>query len=406
MALVATRRATVAAVAAAVLATTVGVLPLFLLGGLAVFVGADLRFGAAELGVAVATYYAASAVASLPAGWFAERIGARRSMLLGAAASTASLLAIAIAASDLPRLVATMLLAGAGNAMSQLGANLGLARVVPRDRQGLAFGIKQASIPVATLLAGLAVPLLGLTVGWRWAFAAGALLFPVLVVVAPRSEARPARRPGSLRAGDVTLRPLVVLAIAAALGSASVNALGAFFVKSTVASGLDVGSAGFLLALASVIGVAARVWNGHRADQRAGGHLNQVALLIVIGGLAMALLALSEIRPLLVVASVVAFGAGWGWNGLFTFAIVRRNPRAPAAATAITQLGLFLGGVIGPLAFGATVEGASYAVAWLGGALALFVAAGLILVGRRMVLVDVADRAAGIPAGTAASLDR
>jgi MFS family permease len=393
------------AIAAAVLSTTVSVLPLFLVGSLAVFVAADLRFGVAELGVAVAAYYTASAVASVPAGRLAERIGARRSMILGSAASAVALLFVAVAATDYPRLVLAMLLAGVGNAMTQLGANLGLARVVPLERQGLAFGIKQAAIPVATLLGGLAVPAVALTVGWRWAFVAAAVLFLLVLVVTPATGPRPPRRAGPLRAGDVALKPLAVLAFASALGSASVNALGAFFVKSTVASGLDVGAAGLLLALASVIGIVARIWNGHRADQRSGGHLTQVALLIFVGGVAMAMLAWSEVRPLLVVASVVAFGTGWGWNGLFTFAIVRYNPNAPAAATGITQLGLFIGGVIGPLAFGATVERASYAAAWLGGAAALFVASGLILVGRRMLRRDIEQRAASIASATAAAID-
>jgi MFS family permease len=393
------------AIAAAVLSTTVSVLPVFLVGSLAVFVAAELHFGVAELGVAVASYYTASAISSVPAGRLAERIGARKSMVLGSAACAAALLFVAVAATDFPRLVLAMLVAGGGNAMTQLGANLGLARAVPQVRQGLAFGIKQAAIPVATLLGGLAVPAVALTIGWRWAFVAAAILFLPVLAVAPATGPRPPRRAGPLRAGDVALKPLAVLAFASALGSASVNALGAFFVKSTVASGLDVGAAGLLLAVASAIGVVARIWNGHRADQRGGGHLTQVALLILIGGVAMAMLAWSEVRPLLVVASVVAFGAGWGWNGLFTFAIVRYNQNAPAAATGITQLGLFVGGVIGPLAFGATVERASYAVAWLGGAAALFAAAGLILVGRRMLRRDVEQRAASVAAAMAGSLD-
>lgn len=372
-------------------ATTLGVLPVFLVGSLAVFVGDELHFGATELGAVVAAYYLASAVASVPAGWLAERGGAFRSMVLGGAGSTAALLLVALGASDWTRLGVAMLVAGVANATTQLGANLSLARAVPFARQGLAFGLKQASVPIATLLGGLAVPFVALTVGWRWAFAAGALLFPALVVVAPRVGSV-ARRAGPLRAGDVALFPMAVLAAAAALGSASVNALGAFFVKSSVASGVDVATAGLLLATASVTGIAGRIWNGHRADRRGSGHLNQVALLIVVGGVAMAFLARSDVLAVLAIAAIVAFGAGWGWNGLFIYAIVRRNPNAPAAATGIAQLGLFLGGVVGPLVFGAIVEAGSYAAAWLVGAGALGAAAALILVGRQLLLRDVARR--------------
>ena len=31
--------------------------------------------------------------------------------------------------------------------------------------------MKQAAVPVAGIVAGLAVPAVGLTVGWRWAYA-------------------------------------------------------------------------------------------------------------------------------------------------------------------------------------------------------------------------------------------
>ena len=46
---------------------------------------------------------------------------------------------------------------------------------VPAGRQGLSFGVKQAAIPVSTLLAGAAVPTVALTLGWRWAFVLGGL---------------------------------------------------------------------------------------------------------------------------------------------------------------------------------------------------------------------------------------
>src|SRR5829696_7279082 len=57
-------------------------------------------------------------------------------------------------------------IAGLANAVSHTAANLSLAREVPASRQGLSFGIKQAAIPVATLLAGLAVPTIAVTLGW------------------------------------------------------------------------------------------------------------------------------------------------------------------------------------------------------------------------------------------------
>jgi predicted MFS family arabinose efflux permease len=99
-----------------------------------------------------------------------------------------------------------------------------------------------------------------------------------------------------------------------------------------------------------------------------------------------------------VIGTLLAFGAGWGWPGLFNFAVVRSNPGAPAAATGITQTGASAGAALGPLLFGVVVQGTSYGVAWLFcGAMAL-AALVAILLGRRMVLRD-RDAAASVPTG-------
>jgi hypothetical protein len=88
--------------------------------------------------------------------------------------------------------------------------------------------------------------------------------------------------------------------------------------------------------------------------------------------------------PALVVPGVLlAFAAGWGWPGLFNFAVVRSNPGAPAAATGVTQTGASGGAAVGPVLFGVVVEAAGYGTAWLvSGALAL-AALVAILAGRR-----------------------
>lgn len=43
-------------------------------------------------------------------------------------------------------------------------------------RRGFAFGVKQSAVPLTAMLAGLAVPVFAVTVGWRWAFGAAAAL--------------------------------------------------------------------------------------------------------------------------------------------------------------------------------------------------------------------------------------
>lgn len=381
----------------AVAVATVGVLPAFLTGGLAVQVRGDLGFGPAKLGLAVAAFFAFSSLTSALMGRFVERIGAQGGMRLAAAGSAAALLGVALLANSWYGLVACLLLGGLANAVSHPATHLSLAREVPAGRQGLSFGIKQSAIPSATLLAGLAVPFIAVTFGWRWAFIMGAGLALLVALLVPRSRAAATvRRVKEARSADAGTLPMVLLAIGIGLGSTAATPLGAFIVGSSVESGLRVESAGLLLALGSAAGISVRVLFGHLADGMSGGRLRLVAGMLGVGVAGFVLLA-SGAPSLLVAGTLLAFGAGWGWPGLFNFAVVKTNPNAPAAATGITQTGASAGAAAGPLLFGFVVEHASYSAAWLfsaGAALAALVA---VLLGRAMVL---RDRGAKGSAGT------
>jgi MFS family permease len=369
----------------AVAVATAGVVPAFLTGGLAVQIRAEFGFGEGALGLAVAVFFAVSALASVASGRLVERVGSFLGMRLAAAVSAVSLLAVSAFAGSWWGLVACLVIGGLGNSFSHPATHLFLARKVGEGRQGLAFGVKQAAIPAATLLAGLAVPSIATTVGWRWAFAGCAALALCVVLLVPGGGEGGLRHVKEARAGDVPLTPLILLALGIGLGSAAANPLGAFTVESAVSAGTEVGVAGLLLALGSAAGVAVRVVAGYLADKMNSGRLRLVAGMLGVGTAGFVLLA-SGVIPLLVLGVVLAFAAGWGWPGLFNFAIVRTNPRAPAAATGITQTGASSGAAAGPLAFGFVVEGSSFGTAWLlYGALAL-VAAVTILVGRHMLL--------------------
>ena len=235
------------------------------------------------------------------------------------------------------------------------------------------------------LLAGLAVPTIALTFGWRWAFAGGAALALLLSFIVPAETLGGVRKIKEARAGDVPTAPLVLLALGIGLGSAAATPLGAFIVESSVAAGLRVETAGLMLALGSAVGIVVRVTFGRLADGMGGGSLRLVAAMLGVGVVGFALLANGS-SGLIVPGTLLAFGAGWGWPGLFNFAIVRSNPRAPAAATGITQTGASGGAAAGPLAFGYLVEETSFSTAWMcSGAVAL-AAAAAILAGRSMLL--------------------
>src|ERR687889_1393478 len=331
----------------AVAVATAGVVPAFLTGGLAVQIRAEFGFGEGALGLAVAVFFAVSALASVASGRLVERVGSFLGMRLAAAVSAVSLLAVSALAGSWWGLVACLVIGGLGNSISHPATHLFLARKVGEGRQGFAFGVKQAAIPAATLLAGLAVPSIATTVGWRFAFAGCAALALCVVLLVPGGGEGGLRHVKETRAGDVPLTPLILLALGIGLGSAAANPLGAFTVESAVSAGTEVGVAGLLLALGSAAGVAVRVVAGYLADKMSSGRLRLVAGMLAVGNGG------GFLRP---EGGGTLVAARWGWPGLFNFAIVKTSPRAPAAATGIPQTGASSGAAAGTLAFGFVVE--------------------------------------------------
>ena len=385
-----TRPATGRAVAlSAVTVTTVGVLPVYLVGVLSVQVRADLGFGPAALGLLAAAFFSTSAATSFLAGPVTRRAGTSAVVRAAAACSALAMLLIAGLANDLPSLAAALVLGGIANGVGQPASNGLIASAVAEHRQGLAFGAKQAAIPLSTLLGGLGVPLIAIPLGWRWAFAlAGTLgVLAALAVPGAPTEAAAAVRQPSVAAGPFRRGPLLVLSTGAMLAAASGNALGAFFVLSSVASGVDPGAAGLLAAAASTGGVLTRVLLGWMADRVRARWLLVVAAQLVVGAAGHALI--SSGRPvLLALGGLVGYCSGWAWAGLLTYAVSRMHHGMTARATGYTQAGLGLGSAVGPLAFGAGVAVTSYEAAWLATAGVSLLASLVVVVGRHLLLRD------------------
>jgi MFS family permease len=390
------------AMLAAVLQTVLGILPAFLLGAMSVQIRTDIGLTASQLGGAVMVFFLVSGLVYAAAGSFIERLGTVRATTIGVVCATASLMGIGIAPSRawIPVL---LVVGGPGNAASQLAANLRLAQVISRSRQGLAFGTKQGAVPLAAFLGGLAVPAVALTVGWRLGFL-GAAALAIPVVMLNGRTARNGPRAGTSAGTLLTARHhLWALAVAAGLGTAATNVLAVFYVDAVVLGGTDAAMAGLLLAAGSILGALVRVLVGWSADRRAGRHLVVVAVMLAVSAGGYAALAGPPTGPMLLAATAVTFITGWGWNGLLTYAVIRFNPTAPAQATGITQAGVSVGGALGPAVAGMLASQGSYAEAWLACAGAVLVAAVLVVLTRgRMVRADRA-RAAAPPVSSGVS---
>ncbi|MGH3368229.1 MAG: hypothetical protein ACRDOY_13630, partial [Nocardioidaceae bacterium] len=81
----------------AVSVTTLGVLPAFLVGALAVQIRRDLDLGPAGIGLAAATLFAVTGVLARPGGVFVQRIGAGWGLTLTGLLAAVSLAVVGLA---------------------------------------------------------------------------------------------------------------------------------------------------------------------------------------------------------------------------------------------------------------------------------------------------------------------
>jgi len=342
------------------------------------FVRADLGFSNLQLGVAVSMFWLFMAAGGISGGRIGQRLGATLSIRIGVTGSMLAIGALALAPNWISLLV-LMPLAGLANALTQPAVDLALFEVVPRERLSLAFGIKQTAFPGAALVAGLSIPVLASTIGWRWAFVACAMIGIPALAGMPRLSPGHQRNSAALVAAEQKLAGVYVFASVFMLAMIAVSATGAFYVESAIAGGSSPNSAGVYLAVGSACGILGRfvfAWQLGRVSRP----LVATAFIMIVGGGGAVSFALVPPGWGLFLGTLIAIGAGWGWNGLLTLAVVSTYPQAPARASGYIVLGAGAGGVMGPFLFGFAVQKVGFSPAWLAVGLCFFVAAALLFV--------------------------
>jgi MFS family permease len=338
------------------------VLPGFLAASLAPRIDGDFTFGASELGLAVAAFYAVCTVASSPCGHLVERIGPVAAVRASAAATLVCALGVALLAQSGAALIVALLVGGLGNAAAAPAAGALVNHHVAPGRKGMALGAMQAGAPLGSLLAGLALPVIAIPVGWRWAYVVVGVLALIAAVVPPPTPRPDAQTGGRRRRG---LTPVHALAITAALASCATTGLVSFLVLYGIDTGMSETAAGVVLAVMSVGAVLSRVAVGAVADRTGRDPERTVAVMLA--------------------AALLVGSVGWAWPAALTVAVVRRAPEAPAWAVGVLMSGLFLGAIAGPLLVGLLVEtGGSYVPAWLATAVLAMLAGATVGVAGRI----------------------
>lgn len=383
------RRAAGLTVASVILLSVCTSFPSLLVAALAVPIQTDLHFGPDVLGASVAVFFATTSVLSRPMGRLTRAIGTRWGMALAGTMASLALLGMAAARST-RHLVAALMLAGAANALAHPSVNTVLSRIVAQTRHGLAFGIKQAAAPIAGLLGGIAVPVIALTLGWRWVLVTAAALAVANVLATwRRSDAGPIRNRGEVVPGrtfDRRLTPsLLAYAVAAGLGAAGGNSVVVFFVDGGVRGvGLSVAYAATAFSVANVAAIAVRIGAGLVVDKRPRRARSMISVMLAFGTCGCALMTISS-PAFYVVGAVLATGIGWGWTGVMHYVVVLENPDRPEVATGALLTGFAFGSACGPILLGQIADRVSYDAVW--------VVAGVLCLTSSLVLVVATHRA-------------
>lgn len=368
--------ATSAPLARAIGVIITGSLPLLMLGALGASIRADLGLTNAQFGLIFAAFSASSLALATVGGGLSERVGWRSASRLGCWLSAACMAGSALVAADMATLLAFALVGGAGQAVLAPAANLIMATGVGGRGRGTAMGLKQSAVAISGIVAGLAVPALALTLGWRWAIGATGTAALVIGLTIPRTPARGVGQrahrtnPGRLRAMSSrfpSAPSLLLMGAAGFLGTFAAHAYNAFFVVSSVDGGMSESLAALVFAASGVASLVVRILSGAAADRVAGlarRPLHTAGGLLLFG--ALGLLLIMHGSPLsTVVGALLACGAGWGWPALYHLAIVTYFEDEPARATGVLRLGLSGGAMLGPLTFGALTTAVGYAAGWL-----------------------------------------
>ncbi len=371
----------------AVTYTVLGVLPLYLMSAQSILIQRSLGFGPSTFGFLVASFFLMSSVAVRGLGPWVDRSGPTPALRAAALLTGATGLLSLTVVRGWPALVVVMALGGLGNALAQLGGTSVIAGGIDRTRHGISLSAKQAAVPLAAVLGGALVPIIGLS-DWRPAFGVALAVGIAMAVLAPRYPA-PVRTPASPSPGDEggstgsrwDPEVLALMGAGACAGGIG-NGLASFTPNAAVAAGFSPATAAVLLTAGSGVAIVARVGAGWIVDRRDGTGATETMLLFVLGVMGLVGLTFSGgSRTVFLIALLVTFAGAWGWPGVLMVTSLRILRLPAATAAGAVAAGSYLGTVIVPILMGIIIEERSYVAVFAGQSVLLLIAALLVLLG-------------------------
>ena len=251
-----------------------------------------------------------------------------------------------------------------------------------RESAALAFivSLRQTSVPIGGILAGVIVPLLVLKLGWQAAcimlglsialvgFLLGAAIPVIRNEIALRGHSDHDSPVAAIRFVLRRRRVLVLAVVSLAFAGMQLILTSFLIIYLTAVAKLGLITAGALLSASQFAGVAGRLIWGFLADRTGQPRLVLLAIGVLIG-VACALTGLFSPRwPVpLIGAVVILFGAtASGWNGVFLAEIMREaEPGQIALVTGGSLIFTYLGVLFAPLLFAGLATWTGYSTAFL-----------------------------------------
>ena len=322
-----------------------------------------------EIGVVIAAVSIGSMFTLLPWGLLTDRLGERKVLGTGLAASSVALV-IAAFSSSYGVLVAMLVLAGAAGASVNAASGRAVMGWFAPSQRGFALGIRQTALPLGGAAAALCLPPIAAVGGTQAGLLvlAGACLATALAGAIGLREAPPEE------AGEVgdfvhPLRDGRMWRIAVGSGlivvaQISILAFTVLFLHGV--RGLSTAAAAGIFALMQLAGAALRIIVGRWSD-RVGARIVPLLTLAFSFSVAIAVSAALTSAPLaLFLPAFIAAGAlSQSWNGLsFTAAAEIAGRSRAGAALGFQQTALSVASAFAPPLFAILVESTSWGLAF------------------------------------------
>ncbi|MDF3300864.1 MFS transporter [Streptomyces tropicalis] len=306
---------------------------------------------------------------------------------------------LAAAAAPVVGLWVSSVVGGAAYGYTQPHTNALLMRRCPPKLRAFAFGLKQAAVPAAALLASGAVPLLAGPVGWRMVFIAAAVPCSMGGVLLARTGLTDGPSVATDRGRDVPLRRdayLVALSSAGFFGAMVGNGLGGFLVLGLTTGGASLSVASTVATAGAALNIVIRLAAGWLVGRMPRVAWRALTGLFIAGAAGTALLTQPDLT-VIAVGALLAYGGGWGWAGLLHYVIGLPYTGWEQRATAYSQMGVSLGAASGPLVCGLLFTAVSPIAAWWALTVAGTVAAACVLFARMHIPPQQDGTAAHLP---------